>query len=157
MKPKSFWIWFGPQDILLRNRRVGKFQQIEHSHTSMAVWNGSSDIAHIIWKEKKYFVQSSSACLFMQLQTGNVFVLALGCCSPYKRFHQGSTRELSRFKYRYWTIKLTEAWNFNSLKLAWEKILFFSLKNFGVYREKYKLPCLKIRQIWVFFAIFCPI
>ena len=52
MKPKSFWIWFGPQDILLRNRRVGKFQQIEHSHTSMAVWNGSSDIAHIIWKEK---------------------------------------------------------------------------------------------------------
>ena len=52
MKPKSFWIWFGPQDILLRNRRVGKFQQIEHSHTSMAVWNGSSGIAHIIWKEK---------------------------------------------------------------------------------------------------------
>ena len=58
-------------------------------------------IQPIHMKGKKYFVQSSSAYLFMQLQTGNVFVLALGCCFPYNRFHQGSTGELSRFKYRY--------------------------------------------------------
>ena len=76
-------------------------------------------------KRIEYFVQSSSACLFMQLQTGNVFVLALGCCFPYNRFHQGSTRELSRFKYRYWTIKLNETWNFNSLKLIWKKKYYF--------------------------------
>ena len=57
----------------------------------MSIWrsyNKSKWCTYILLKEKN-FIQPSSACLFMEVQTGNVFELTLCYCYfRYNRFHQ---------------------------------------------------------------------
>ena len=71
---------------------------------------------HVFYKKKKYFIQSSSACLFMKVETGNVFELTLCYCSfRYNRFHQVhqvNSRDLSsRLNVKIeWSINLLHFW-----------------------------------------------